>query len=105
MNIQSGSVINGPQWPEPVEVNYSEDFGEYVRIVGITIHSRVHIDRLINKSDLPDTEAQYAKPFGAEPLSVFLSLEAKRYRFASLLGARESRRRWRRKEVREGCFD
>ena len=49
MDIKAGTILRGPQWPEPVEVNYSEDLGEYVRIVGVTINSRVHIDRLIKK--------------------------------------------------------
>jgi superfamily II DNA or RNA helicase len=84
MDLQSGSVLSGPQWPEPIEVNFSEDLGEYVRIVGVTISSRVHIDRLIKKSELPEIETEKATPFGAEPRSVFLSLEAKRYRYASL---------------------
>ena len=84
MDIKSGAILRGPQWPEPVEVNYSEDLGEYVRIVGVTINSRVHIDRLIKKSDLPEIESEKLTPFGAEPRSVFLSVEAKRYRYASL---------------------
>ena len=84
MDIKAGSILRGPQWPEPVEVNYSEDLGEYVRIVGVTINSRVHIDRLIKKSDIPEIEAEKLTPFGAEPRSVLLSVETKRYRYASL---------------------
>jgi len=84
MEIRPGSILRGPQWPEPVEVNYSEDLGEYVRIVGVTIHARVHVDRLIKKSELPENESGTTTPFGAEPRSVFLALEAKRYRYASL---------------------
>jgi hypothetical protein len=84
MDIKAGAILRGPQWPEPVEINYSEDLGEYVRIVGVTINSRVHIDRLIKNSDLPEIESEKLAPFGAEPRSVFLSLEAKRYRYASL---------------------
>ena len=84
MDIKPGKILRGPQWPEPVEVNFSEDLGDYVRIVGVTIHARVHVDRLIKKSDLPEVESENLTPFAAEPRSVFLSLEAKRYRFASL---------------------
>ena len=84
MDIKPGAILRGPQWPEPVEINYSEDIGEYVRIVGVTINSREHIDRLIKKSDLSVIEGEKSTPFGAQPRSVFLSLEAKRYRFASL---------------------
>lgn len=84
MDIKPGETIQGPQWPEPVEVNLFEDLGDYVRIIGVTVASRVHIDRLIKKSELPEIESEKVTPFGAEPRSVFLSLEAKRYRFASL---------------------
>ena len=84
VEIKAGTILRGPQWPEPVEVNYSEDLGEYIRIVGVTIHARVHVDRLIKKTDLPEAEGESLPLFGAEPRSVFLSLEAKRYRFASL---------------------
>lgn len=84
MDIKPGTILRGPQWPEPVEVNFSEDLDEYIHIVGVTINSRVHIDRLIKKSDIPEIEAEKLTPFGAEPRSVFLSVEAKRYRYASL---------------------
>lgn len=83
-NLKPGTILRGPQWPEPIEVNFSEDHGEYVRIVGVTIHARVHVDRLIKKSELPEIESDTMTPFGAAPGSVFLSLEAKRYRYASL---------------------
>jgi len=84
MDIKPGTILRGPQWPEPVEVNLAEEQDDYVRIVGVTINSRVHIDRLIKKSELPEIESEKLTPFGAEPRSVFLSVEAKRYRYASL---------------------
>lgn len=84
MDIKPGTIINGPQWPEPVEVNLAEEQGEYVRIVGVTVTSRKHIDQLVKKADLP-ADSLIAKPlFQAEPRSMFLSLEAKRYCYASL---------------------
>jgi hypothetical protein len=84
MDIKAGTILRGPQWPEPVEVNFSENLGKYVRIVGMTIRARVHVDWLIKKSDLPEIESKSLTPFGAKSHSVFLSLEARRYRFASL---------------------
>jgi SNF2 family DNA or RNA helicase len=84
MDIKAGTILRGPQWPEPVEVNFSEDLGNYVRIVGVTVNSRIHIDQLVKKSDSPEIQAVKLTPFGAEPRSVFLSVEAKRYRYASL---------------------
>ena len=34
MNFNAGDIIQGPRWPEPVEVKLAEDLGAYVRIVG-----------------------------------------------------------------------
>ena len=82
--MKAGAILRGPQWPEPVEVKHVEDLGEYLRIVGVTLDSRVHIDRLIKKTELPEIAAEQTPPFGAPPRSVFLALEAKRYRFAAL---------------------
>jgi len=85
MNIQPGNIIQGTRWPEPVEVKYAEDLGEYIRIVGATIHSRTHIDQVLTKSELQQVYEQESKPlFAADPRHVFLALEAHRYRFASL---------------------
>ena len=85
MNIQPGSIIQGPRWPEPVEVSHIEDNGDYIRIVGATIHSRTHIDQLIPKSELEQVRGEESKPpFAANPRHVFLALETQRYRLASL---------------------
>ena len=35
-NIEAGQIIQGPRWPEPVEVKLVEELGEYVRLVGAT---------------------------------------------------------------------
>lgn len=84
MDIKPGTILRGPQWPEPVEVELAEELGDYIRIVGATVHSRAYINQLIKKSELSEVDTAKETPFGAEPRSVFLSLEAKRYRFASL---------------------
>jgi SNF2 family DNA or RNA helicase len=84
MDIKPGTILRGPQWPEPIEVILVEEQGDYVRLAGTLITSRQYWDGLIKKSDLLLTQENIATPFAAEPRSVFLSLEAKRYRFASL---------------------
>lgn len=35
--IQPGSIIQGPNWPEPVEVKFIEETGGYVHLVGATV--------------------------------------------------------------------
>ena len=85
MYIQPGNIIQGPRWPEPVEVKLAEDHGEYVRIVGATVHSQSHIDQFILKSELGIVEGEKQPvKFEADPRHLFLALEAHRYRFASL---------------------
>lgn len=86
-SIAKGDIIQGPAWPEPVEVELVEEIsdGAFIRVVGATTHSRTHIDQL-----LPRDEAARLKNdrlevnFSAPPRDVFLALETRRYRFASL---------------------
>lgn len=85
MNLEPGSIISGPRWPEPVEVKLVEDLGQYIRILGATLHTRSHVDQLLSKEELDGLQLGPAgEPFSADPRHVFLALEAHRYRFASL---------------------
>ena len=85
MNLEPGSIITGPQWPEPVEVKLAEDHGPYIRIVGATLHTRSHVDQLLSKEELYALQpGQAGELFSADPRHVFLALETHRYRFASL---------------------
>ena len=83
-DIKPGAILRGSQWPEPIEIILIEDQGDYVRLAGTMVTSRRYWDGLINKTDLKLMQENTLELFGAEPRSVFLSLEAKRYRFASL---------------------
>ncbi len=85
MNIKSGDIIQSNRWPEPVEIDLVEDIGEYVRLVGSTIHSRGHIDDILPRDEANRLRGgKLALDFTAEARHVFLSLEARRYRYASL---------------------
>ena len=58
---------------------------EYVHIVGATTLSSHHIDQLIPCEELADIRIRTVQTdFKAESWKVFLALESKRYRFASL---------------------
>ena len=50
--IKKGMVIEGPFWPEPVEVKKVDEFGDRVHIIGATIYSNTHIYQLIPKEDI-----------------------------------------------------
>lgn len=85
--INKGDVIRGPRWPEPVEVNLVEilNAGAYVRVVGATLHSRTHVDNLLDEEAVAQIQHNRVDvAFDAKPLHAFLALETRRYRFASL---------------------
>jgi SNF2 family DNA or RNA helicase len=83
--IQPGTIIQGPQWPEPVEIKLIEEAGDYVHIVGATVRTRQHIDQIIPKIEFDNLEiARPEATFSEEPWKVFLALETIRYRFASM---------------------
>lgn len=85
MQIKPGDIIQSPRWDEPIEVKLVENLGDYVKLIAVTVHSRKHIDQLIKQADLEDAKiSKVDKLFGADPQHVFLSLEAKRYRYADL---------------------
>jgi SNF2 family DNA or RNA helicase len=83
--ISEGSIIEAPFWPEPVEIKKVEEFGERIHIIGATIHSSTHIDQLISKEDLKKLKIkEFTLDFSSPADEVFLTLEAKRYQYASL---------------------
>jgi superfamily II DNA or RNA helicase len=85
MNIKSGDIIQSDRWPEPVAIDLVEEMGEYVRLVGSTTQSRGHIDDILPRDEVNVLQAgKLAPDFMAEARHVFLSLEARRYRYASL---------------------
>jgi hypothetical protein len=62
-----------------------EDLGDHIRIVGAYVTSRQHVDEILSKETFASLSiAVIESDFGADPRMVFLGLEAKRYRFASL---------------------
>ncbi|MGC8908741.1 MAG: helicase-related protein [Desulfomonilaceae bacterium] len=86
MNIKQGDVIQSARWPEPVEVQRIDDLGDgYIRLIGVTTASRKAIDQTLEAADLAEAVVRRAETlFNANPVHVFLSLEAKRYRYADL---------------------
>src|SRR5947209_5813463 len=86
-NITSGDIIQGARWPEPVQVELVEELnhGAYVRVVGVTRHTRMHVDQLLPRDEVAQLRhARVEVSFAASPRQVFLALETRRYRFASL---------------------
>ena len=85
MNINIRDIIQSNQWPEPVEIDLIEEMGEFVRIVGSTIPSRTYINAMLPRAEAEALETtKLSLDFTANARHVFLSLEARRYRYASL---------------------
>lgn len=84
--IQPGDVIEDPRWPEPLKVDLVEPVhNTYLHIVGSLLHSKKHIDKMIPCEEASQLRTFRQKErFGASPRDVFLALEARRYRYASL---------------------
>jgi SNF2 family DNA or RNA helicase len=84
-DIKPGTILVGPKWKEPVEVKTIDNDGSYVHIVGATTITSQHVDQLIPVNELTDVSIKtVVTDFKSEPWKVFLALETKRYRFASL---------------------
>ena len=83
--IKPGIIIEGPKWPEPIEVKKSEIIGQDVKIIGSMIHNDAYIDQILSFDELDNIKLKTIKcDFSSESWKVFLALEAMRYKFASL---------------------
>ncbi|MFH8108108.1 MAG: helicase-related protein, partial [Candidatus Aenigmatarchaeota archaeon] len=83
--MKEGTVIEGPFWPEPVEIIKIEEIGEHVHIIGAAINSKKHIDQLIPKSEIEKIKIRETTiNFASDSLEAFLALEAIRFKLASL---------------------
>ena len=83
--LKSGITIIGSKWPEPVHIKKVETPGSYIHIVGATTISKKHIDQIIPINELSNINIQtITTDFSSDAWKIFLALESKRYRFASL---------------------
>lgn len=83
--LRVGAIIEGPKWPDPVEIKKIETLGDDVNIIGSRIPTGIHVDVILSKEELSHISLKTIDcDFSSEPWKVFLSLETIRYRFASL---------------------
>ena len=83
--IKEGITIKAPFWNEPVKVEKVEEIGDYLRIIGSKIHSKSYIDQLIKREDTDKVEIiRSGMDFSANSEEVFFTLEATRFKYASL---------------------
>jgi SNF2 family DNA or RNA helicase len=83
--IKEGTIIEGPFWPEPVKVIKIEKLDEGYNIIGSTINSGRLINDFISLDSFAEIKIkEYLLDFSAKGSEVFLTLEALRFRYASL---------------------
>ena len=83
--LKEGSIVEGPFWPEPVEIKKIEEFGDYIHIIGAMIYSNAHVDQLLPLNELSRLRTkEFHLDFSVPGDEAFLALETERYRFASL---------------------
>lgn len=85
IQIKKGDIIQGTLWPEPVEIKFIENTGDYIHIVGVTLLSRTSVDQIISTEEFSKISCINTNiKFSEEPWKVFLALENIRYKYASL---------------------
>lgn len=85
MKFNKGDIITSKKWPEPVQVESVEVFENDVIVKGFLIKSKRHVNDILSSDELHDVGVLgNDENFTEDPSKVFLFLEAKRYRFASL---------------------
>lgn len=76
-------MIEGPKWPDPVEIKKVTDFGDDVEIIGSTSSGDL-VTAILSKDELSHISLKKINcDFSSDPKKVFLALETIRYRFAS----------------------
>ena len=84
-DLKPGVIVRGPRWPEPISIKKTDIVGSYIQVVASGTESNRHFDQVISQNDLADMSIQTIETdFSAESWKIFLSLESRRYRFASL---------------------
>lgn len=83
--LKPGVTITGPRWPEPVNVKIAKPQGSYIQLIGVGTSTNQHIDQLIPRGDFASMSIMMIpSDFSGDASKVFLALESKRYRLASL---------------------
>jgi len=83
--INEGSIIKSPSWKEPVKVEKTEEIGNHIRVVGVTIHSKEHFNRLLTRDDLRNLQIiEKTIDLSSDPQKTFFIIEATRFKYASL---------------------
>ena len=86
LSVKPGDIIRSERWPSPLKVDRVVPIGEtYVQVIGSLLYSGQHVDQILSREAFERLhQAKIEMRFDAPPRDLFLALEAKRYRYASL---------------------
>jgi len=84
MELSEGMIVTGPFFSEPVRIEKIVNIGERIRLVGVSLYSNTHIERILKREEinLLATE-EYVLNFASSGSEAFLALEGERYKYAS----------------------
>jgi len=83
--IKRGTILEGPQWPGPLEIIYVENCGAYLKIQGTILTSRTFVEQIIHGSEIDKLKITDTNiTFDEDSWKVFLAIEANRYKLASI---------------------
>jgi len=84
MELSEGMIVTGPFFSEPVRIEKIVNIGERIRLVGVSLYSNTHIERILKREEinLLATE-EYVLNFASPGSEAFLALEGERYKYAS----------------------
>jgi len=84
--IRPGDILHSPRWPKPLIVDKIEPLSSgYVRVVGSLLGTSDHISQMLPESELASlAKNRNTVRFDAPARDLFLALETKRYRYATL---------------------
>lgn len=84
-DLEEGMLIEGSLWPEPVEIKKVDAMDGETQIIGVRLPSGTYVDANLSGEELASLSLKKIDcNFTGESWKAFLSLEAIRYRFASL---------------------
>ncbi len=86
LSVKPGDIIRSERWPSPLKVDRVVPIGEaYVQVIGSLLYNGQHVDQILSREAFEGLrQAKIEVRFDAPPRDLFLALEAKRYRYASL---------------------
>jgi len=84
MKLNEGMIVTGPFFSEPVRIEKIINIGTRIRLIGVSLQSNNHIDRILDEEQVSSLETEeYILDFTLPGSEAFLALEGERFKYAS----------------------